>query len=237
MARTGSWHSIQALWNEAKQLDVSSPSALFDSLQLQWLLWKVRKYTMVQRPRLRTLYHLAREIDRIPISGDIVECGVYNGGSAGMLAFASRHSQPPRDLWLFDSFEGLPEASAMDGVRARDRRGTCAGDPHKVRQLMHTLGIAQARLHIIKGWFQDTFPTIQIERIALLHIDADWYESVRLCLQWFYDFVEPSGFVVLDDYGHWPGCRAAVDEFVAQRRLDVALIQVDYTGHYFQKPG
>jgi len=170
------------------------------------------------------------------VSGDIVECGVYNGGSAGVLAFASRHSQPPRGLWLFDSFEGLPEASAIDGIKAQERRGTCAGDPQKVRQLMHKLGIAQTRLHIIKGWFQDTFSTIQIERIGLLHIDADWYESVRLCLQRFYDFVQPGGFIVLDDYGHWPGCRAAVDEFVAQRSLDVRLIEVDYTGRYFQKP-
>jgi O-methyltransferase len=284
MSETGWPDRLETLQYEARQLNFSSPVALADSLRLQWLLWKVRKYTMVLRPRLRALYHLAQTLDRIPVAGDIVECGVYNGGSAGVLAYASRAAppsrstpfrpharrggtafgarderradgaappradgaappradgaaQPARGLWLFDSFQGLPPASAKDGDKAQDRQGTCLGSEQNVRRLMGALGIAESRLHVVKGWFEDTFPTVQIERIALLHIDADWYESVRLSLERFYDAVAPGGFVVLDDYGHWLGCRHAVDEFFAQRRLQPELVEVDYTGRYLQKKG
>jgi len=84
--------------------------------------------------------------------------------------------------------------------------------------------------------FQDTFPSVRTGDIALLHIDADWYESVKLCLERFYDSVQPGGFVVIDDYGHWEGCKKATDEFLRNRSLDVTLTRVDYTGRYFQKP-
>ncbi len=80
------------------------------------------------------------------------------------------------------------------------------------------------------------FPYVQIREIAILHIDADLYESVKLCLEKFYDSVQPGGYIVLDDYGDWEGCRIATDEFLKKRALDIKLTQVDYTGSYFQKP-
>ena len=100
---------------------------------------------------------------------------------------------------------------------------------------MERLRIPKSRVHIIKGWFEETFPTVKIEKISLLHIDADWYESVKLCLEWFYDNVQPGGFVVLDDYGTWPGCKRAVDEFIIENGLKIKLVKVDYTGRYFKK--
>lgn len=92
------------------------------------------------------------------------------------------------------------------------------------------------RLHIVEGWFADTFPQVQIERIGLLHIDADWYESVSLCLERFYDRVVPGGFIVVNDYGTWRGCRAAVDEFLERRGLRARLRWVDPGTRYLQKP-
>jgi O-methyltransferase len=225
-----------ALWNEVQQVDLHSPAALIESFSLLWLLFRVRKHTMVLRPRLRALYRLAQQLDAHSIPGDIVECGVYNGGSAGVLAYASRHAHPARTLWLFDSFEGLPPATEKDGAKAQDRTGTCRGSEQKVQELMETLGIAKDRVKINKGWFHDTFPRVRVEAISLLHIDADWYDSVRLCLDRFYDLVSPRGYIVLDDYGHWVGCRTAVDEFITARGLKVDLQQIDYTGYYFRKP-
>ena len=73
-------------------------------------------------------------------------------------------------------------------------------------------------------------------RIALLHIDADWYESVKLVLERLYDRVSPGGFVVLDDYGYWEGCRRAWSEFWAGRGPAAELVDVDGVGAYFQKP-
>ena len=91
------------------------------------------------------------------------------------------------------------------------------------------------RVRILPGWFAETFPSVSASQIALLNIDADWYESVKLCLEAFYDRVMPGGFISIDDYGHWPGCKKAVDEFFQTRQLTPALQQVDYTAHWFRK--
>ena len=92
------------------------------------------------------------------------------------------------------------------------------------------------RLHLVKGWFEHTLPAAnEVERIAVLHCDGDWYESVRLTLEVFYPRVSPGGFVVIDDYGTWPGARRATDEyraFVGDRRR---LRRIDHTGRYWRK--
>jgi hypothetical protein len=183
------------------------------------------------------LYKLSKEIDIQCVPGDVVECGVYNGGSAALTAsICCKESTLHREIWLFDSFEGLPKPTDIDGEKARSCVWWCHGDLSKVKGIFQKLYIPESHVHIVKGWFQDTFPAIQIPKIALLHIDADWYESVRLCLDTFYDNVQPGGFIVIDDYGHWEGCKRAVDEFLIKRSLDVNLTKVDYTGRYFQKP-
>ena len=76
------------------------------------------------------------------------------------------------------------------------------------------------------GLFQETLRATHIPRIALLNIDADWYESVKLCLETFYDAVAPGGIVSIDDYGLWPGCRQAVDEFIKERQPAVRMAVV-----------
>jgi O-methyltransferase len=219
-----------------RQVDLRSPAVLIESLSLLWLLYQVRKYTMVLRPRLRALYHATQQLDVQNIPGDIVECGVYNGGSAGVLAYASRHSHPARTLWLFDSFEGLPPATEGDGAKGQDRTRTCRGSKQKVQELMEALGIAKARVKIIKGWYPETLPQVQLGHIGLLHTNADGYESARLSLERFYDAVSPHGFMVVDDYGHGIGCRTAVDEFIIAHGLKVELGQFDHTGFHFRKP-
>jgi hypothetical protein len=226
-------------------LDLSSPRRFIGSLRDLRLLWTVRPYTMTTFPRLESLLRLTRLVDSLNVPGAIVECGVANGGSAAAMAYAARDSQFERDVWLFDSFEGLPPPTPEDGQQAHDEfyTGWCLGDIARVREIMDRLEVPPARIHAVKGWFNDTLPTAEVPSIAVLHIDADWYESVKLCLHRFYDSVEPGGFVVFDDYGYWEGCRKAVDEFVAARGLAVELVGVrDNPGsdlryqHYFQKP-
>jgi O-methyltransferase len=216
-----------------QSVDFSSPSSARESVRKFWLFYKIRKNTLVNVSRLNTLYNLTKEIDGLRVPGTIVECGVYNGGSAAVMAYASFGA---RDLYLFDSFQGLPPPGEMDGVEARSRfhDGWCLGDLSKVKELFAELGIPGSRVHIIKGWFQETLPSITVNQVALLHIDVDWYDSVRLSLHKFYDSVQPSGFVVLDDYGRWEGCKRAVDEFIRERKLDVNLTISGHHGHYFQ---
>lgn len=94
-------------------------------------------------------------------------------------------------------------------------------------------------MHLIRGWFEQTLPEHKkrIGPIALLHLDCDWYVSVGFCLSELYDQVVSCGFVVIDDYGHWLGCRRAVDEFLRQRTDNIVLTKIDHEAVYFRKPG
>jgi O-methyltransferase len=140
-----------------------------------------------------------------------------------------------RTVWLFDSFQGMPQTTERDGVQAKEYVGKVLGSPEQVQELLRKVGADLNRVKIIQGFFEDSFPKVQIPQIALFNIDADWYESVKLCLEKFYDSVVQDGFIAIDDYGHWPGCRQAVDEFFKSRGLAYELQEVDYTARWFQK--
>jgi len=219
-----------------QNVQLSHPRSFLKSFRMMRLVYRVRGYTAVFVPRLVALYKLSEEINQSSVAGDIVECGVYNGGSAAIMASLCEKSPVNRNVWLFDSFEGLPKPTDKDGDEAAAYEGWCHGDLSKVKEVLRKLCIPEFRVHIVKGWFHNTFPKVEIPEIAILHIDADWYESVKLCLEKFYDSVQPGGYIVLDDYGDWEGCRIATDEFLKKRGLNVKLVQIDYTGFYFQKP-
>jgi hypothetical protein len=96
--------------------------------------------------------------------------------------------------------------------------------------------VQPAEVHVVKGWFEDTLRTAATGPIAVLHLDGDWYESTRTILDALYGRVVAGGFVVVDDYGHWPGCRRAVDEFLGRTGERPAIVSSDYTGVWFRKP-
>jgi len=191
--------------------------------------------TLVGPERLHNLYVLAKRVEKENIPGDVIECGVCNGGTAALLARFATRSRLNRTMWLLDSFQGMPVTTAEDGEAAKAHIGKEVGDIERVRDVLMRIGADMSRVRILPGWFQDTFPAVSASRIALLNIDADWYESVKLCLDTFYDRVVTGGFISFDDYGHWQGCRQAVDEFFEARRLPYKLQQVDYTARWFQK--
>lgn len=195
----------------------------------------IQPYTMVGPERIHNLYVLAQRIEREKIPGDVVECGVYKGGTAAILARVATRSKLSRSVWLFDSFQGMPPTKDLDGSAAKEWIGKLATSPEPVRQVLERCGADLSKVRIVPGLFQDTFGQIEIPRIALLNLDCDWYESVKLCLHKFYDCVVPGGFISLDDYGYWPGCKLAVDEFFRERSLPYHLHEVDDTARWFQK--
>jgi O-methyltransferase len=197
------------------------------------VLRTVRPYTMVPVPRLRTIWTLANRANRQRISGAFVECGSCNGGTGAILAHVAKDR---RVVWLFDSFEGLPEPKPQDGERAKEWVGLCLGQEEMVREVLSRVGARTDHVKIIKGWFDKTLGPAETGPIALLHLDADWYESTMTILNNFYDRVVPGGYLVFDDYGHWPGCRRALDEFLAGRNLRPALMPSDDEGIWFRKP-
>ena len=203
------------------------------------LILKAWPYTMLTYPRLSKLYEMATHLERKKISGCFVECGVWNGGSAGVVAKVAEHNKN-RHIWLFDSWEGLPQPSQFDisYTGRQGEKGDALGSEEKVKELiLKKLKLNNNRVHLVKGWFDDTIPLYKkdINKIALLHLDCDWYKSVKFCLEELYDNVVEGGFIGIDDYGHWRGCKRAVDEFVENRNLNIELVKIDYTGVYFEK--
>ena len=192
---------------------------------------------MCSNARLRSLYRSVRDVVDRNISGDVVECGCAKGGSAALMALTLAQYKAHRDLWLFDTFEGLPAPTTGDPDLeiAELFTGTCVGTVEEVRGLFQHLGV-EKDVHFMKGLFQNTLSSAEIGQIALLHIDGDWYESVKVCLENLYDKVAVGGIVQFDDYGYWQGARKAVDEFFAQRQIKVNLRRLDYSGRLLYKP-
>ncbi len=206
-----------------------------DRLREKQIAKIVTPYTLVGSDRIRSLYRLSRRIESERVPGDVIECGVCNGGTAGILAHFATRSRLNRTLWLLDSFQGMPETTGEDGEEARAHIGKEVGNLASVHKVLELVGAEMSRVRIVPGWFRKTIPSLPISQIALLNIDADWYDSVKLCLESFYDLVAPRGVISIDDYGHWPGCRKAVDEFFQLRGLSYPLQRVDYTAHWFRK--
>jgi hypothetical protein len=213
-----------------------------------WLCWRVSGHTLLNMAGLVNVINLARRLDADGIKGAFVECGVWRGGSAGVMAIVARRQH--RRLWLFDSFVGMPEATTEDVGPAADAlaagcktgrlvaTGSYAAPRQFVEDLLFgKLGIERRNVEIREGWFQDTVGKARQEvgAISLLRLDGDWYESTRTCLEAFYDQVAAGGFVIVDDYGAFEGCRKAVDEFMTARGESPGFHRVDDTRIYFRK--
>jgi hypothetical protein len=184
------------------------------------------------------LYHAVRSVSERDIPGDVVECGTARGGSAALMGLTLKGLGADRQLWVFDTFQGLPPPTEADPDYriAQLCAGGCLGELAEVTELFRSCGIL-SHTQLVQGLFQDTVPTADVQTIAVLHLDGDWYESIKVCLDHLYDRVQPGGVIQIDDYGHWEGARKAVDEFVAARSLPVRLRYLDYTGRQFVKPG
>ena len=190
-------------------------------------------HTMISSRRGRLLFRLARRVEREGTPGALVDCGVWNGGSTILLS----EGAPQREVWAFDSFEGLPAPVEADGPGSEAWTGECLGAEDKLRQGFARYASPE-RLHVVKGWFEDTLAqhADQIGPIAVLHADGDWYESVLLTLQALYPTVQSGGFIVVDDYGHWVGAKRATDEFRASVGDTAPLQSADYAGRWWRKP-
>ena len=156
-----------------------------------------------------------------------------------------------RDLYLFDTFTGMPEpgaedaASPYDGYSPQTRwrrhagrgRAWAGASPERVRGNLEETGYPPDRVHLVPGMVEDTLPAAAPDRIALLRLDTDWYSSTRHELEHLYPRLAEGGVLIVDDYGHYEGARRAVDEYFAVRGEAVLLHRIDYTGRLVVKPG
>jgi O-methyltransferase len=208
------------------------------------LLPVVRQYTMGTVERLHALWQQVGYVCDAKLEGDIVECGVWRGGSMMLAALELvRRETVDRRLWLYDTFAGLPRPDPIDvdvlGNRAVDgwEAHTLPGgqtlwayaDEADVRRNMALTGYPEQRMRFVPGLVEETIPATAPQRISLLRIDTDWYASYRHVLRNLYDRVVPGGVLIFDDYGHFGGARKAVDEFRAGRRIVSPLMRADYS--------
>lgn len=163
--------------------------------------------------------HLATTVKNI--SGEIIECGTWRGG---MIAGIADVLGPDRHYRLFDSFEGLPPAKEIDGEAAlawqRDTASptyyeNCRAAEEEAKKAM-SMSAATAYT-LVKGWFEDTLPSNRVGSIALLRMDADWYDSTKAILDNLADCVVPGGLIIVDDYYAYQGCARAINECATTR--------------------
>jgi hypothetical protein len=198
------------------------------------MYYKIQPFTIVSGERLFGLYNAIMDAIERGIPGEVVECGAARGGSAALLGLTLKSLGFPRDLWVCDTFEGIPAPTADDPEEAQQLTGAFRGDLLEIQELFNDLGILP-HSHFVKGLFQDTLPGLDLDKISVLHLDGDWYESTKCGLECLYDKVSSGGIIQIDDYGHWEGCRKAAEEFFFKRSFMPKLTFLDYTGVQFVK--
>ncbi len=173
------------------------------------------------------------------VPGDLVECGVWRGGAAMLMAgVLAARGNSDRVVWLADSFAGLPPADPeRDPPLDVDRMNAegVAVSLAEVKANFERFGLAGDRVRFLEGWFAEALPSAPIARIAVLRLDGDLYHSTMDVLTNLYSKVSPGGFVIIDDYGMVSSCAQAVEEFRSGHGIETPITKIDWTGVYWRK--
>jgi O-methyltransferase len=194
---------------------------------------------MIGLKRLNNLQECIDDALTNDVPGDFIEAGVWRGGTTiFMRALLRVRGDTTRTVWVADSFQGLPRPRpdvypADEGDQHHTRPSLAVG-LEEVKASFERYGLLDDQVRFLEGWFSDTLPSAPIERLAVMRLDGDMYESTMDALEALYDRLSPGGHVIIDDYV-LAGCRAAVDEFRARREIDEPLTVVDWTGVSWRK--
>jgi hypothetical protein len=222
---------------------MSSPAPPdFDRTDVE-LIRAVAPFTMTSPERVVALRQATEYVVRHDIPGDIVECGVWRGGSMMAVALTLLRLQAkPRRLHLFDTYEGMPPPTAWDRSFQDESAASllAASDPPRslvwgiarldeVKEAMRSTGYDEGNIAFIPGRVEQTLPDAAPNEIALLRLDTDWYESTYHELVCLYPRLSVGGVLIIDDYGHWQGARRAVDHYLEKYGVKILLNRIDYT--------
>ena len=205
------------------------------------IIRSVRFATMTSPQRIQALIDATRYIVRADVPGAIVECGVWRGGSMMAVAHVLMELGERRELYLFDTYAGMTEPSGADvdpagtpamseylSTKKDDHTDWCFADLDEVKANLESTGYPMELCHFIMGDVKDTLPADQISDIAILRLDTDWYDTTLHELKCLYQSLVRRGVMIIDDYGHWAGCRKAVHEYFGDNLP--LLVAVDNTG-------
>lgn len=196
--------------------------------------------TMVGTRRLDNLQSCVVDVLENGVPGDLIETGVWRGGASILMrAVLNAYGITDRTVWVADSFRGLPKP---DPVRypadAKDelwKASVLAVSLDEVKDNFAAYGLLDDQVRFLVGWFRDTLPTAPIDRLAVLRLDGDLYESTMDALTALYPRLSVGGYVIVDDYGAMESCRQAVDDFRSERGITDEIVQIDWTGVYWRR--
>ena len=202
--------------------------------------WPADAETMVGLRRLDNIQYCVEKVLRQEVPGDLIETGVWRGGSTiFMRALLKVYGDTERKVWVADSFQGLPksnpEAYPEDCEFDLSIYPELAVSLDQVKANFSRYGLLDDQVCFLVGWFRDTLPGAPIERLALLRLDGDLYESTMDALRALYPKLSPGGYVIIDDYGAVPPCKSAVDEYRAEYGITEPLEQIDWSGVFWRK--
>jgi hypothetical protein len=210
-----------------------------------------RPYTMTSVERMYALYHSVNYVLDSKIEGDFVECGVWRGGSSMLIAKClAKRGQGDRKVYLYDTYEGMSKPDGFDvtvdsqedamgkfesTATSEDSSDWCYASLEEVQQNMRKTGYEQENITFVKGKVEDTIPGTIPGKIALLRLDTDWYQSTKHELEHLYPLLEKRGVLIIDDFGHWEGCKKAVVEYFDNAKDEVLLGRIDRAGRIVLK--
>jgi O-methyltransferase len=210
------------------------------------IMRSVAPYTLTSYERRWALVSAVHYVVRGNIEGDFVECGVWRGGSAMTMAKKLIHlGRTDRPIWLYDTFSGMTapvehDTETATGREARemlmDESVRCVAGIEDVKSNLAGTGYPPELLRFVPGDVAQTLTQRVPERIALLRLDTDWYESTKVEMEVLFPRLVSGGVCIIDDYGHWDGARKAIDGYLAREHANVLLSRIDGTGRMFVKP-
>ncbi|KND58534.1 methyltransferase [Candidatus Paraburkholderia schumanniana] len=197
------------------------------------------KLTYLPAAKLQNIAQCIQKIQTQRVPGDFVEFGVALGGSG---IFIARQMARSRRFVGLDVFGMIPAPGPRDDQKSHERYRVIAsgesegigGDRYygyepdlltKVKSSFAAYGIPVdgKRVTLLPGRFEDTLPHWNLRKIAFAHINCDWFDPITLCLETTLPLMSPGGFIILDDYKDYGGCKRATDEFL-QRHKNVTLL-------------
>lgn len=203
--------------------------------------WPAEAETMMGMKRLTSLQHCVETVLTDDVPGDLIECGVWRGGACILMrAVLAAYGDPTRSVWLADSFRGVPRSDpenykADKGIRSEFAAGILGVSEAEVRANFERYGLLDDRVRFLPGWFKDTLHDAPIERIAVLRLDGDLYESTIQALDALYPRLSSGGFCIIDDYLAVKACEQAVTDYRTKHGITEEIVDIDGTGVLWRK--
>ena len=233
---------LRRLWSMLLPADVRLLRRVTAEQRATGNFWPTLAHTMIGQQRLDNLQFCCEDVLRNNIPGDFIETGVWRGGACILMrAILRAHGVSDRQVWVADSFEGLPRPDEK-------KYAADAGDRHylipelavsleQVRANFEKYGLLDEQVKFLQGWFKDTLPTAPIKQLAVARLDGDLYESTMDALVSLYPKLSRGGYLIVDDYHAVPACKKAVHDFREKHGIGEAIQEIDGVGAFWKREG